>query len=68
MPIKIYVETTELYPAYTVRDVGGPPINKISEVILSVHKPVFDRWYRTLIEYEMVQEEIAKKLKEQQTK
>ena len=68
MPIKVYVELAEdIYPAYKVRDVDGPPINNVTEKMLSVEKIVFNRWFRTIIEYEMVQEQIAKKLKEQTT-
>lgn len=64
--VKIYVELAEdIYPAYKVRDVqSGPPINNITEVMIGVHKSVFYRWLRTITEYTIVQEEIAKKLKE----
>ena len=64
--VKIYVELAEdIYPAYKVRDVqSGPPVNKITEVMIGVHKSVFYRWLRTITEYTIVQEEIAEKLKE----
>ena len=65
MPIKIYVRTDEIYPAYFVRDVSGPPINKLSEVMITVEKAVYNRWLRTIIDYEIIQEKIAEKLKEQ---
>ena len=66
MAIKIYVELAEnVYPVYKVRDVVGPPINKLTEKMLTVEPHVYHRWLRTIIDYEIVQEKIAKKLKEQ---
>jgi len=68
LAIRIYVELAEdVYPAYKVREFGDPPINKISERMITVHKQVFYRWLRTITEYAIVQEEIAKKLEEQRS-
>jgi hypothetical protein len=64
VPIKVLVSANDRFPNYYARENDGPTIDD-SEVMISVDRRVYNRWYRTFIEYEMVQEEIAKKLKDQ---
>ena len=62
--MRIVISADERYPDYQARELDDKGVNKIDEQVIDLHKTVFLRWLRIQTEYDIMQDEMQKKLDE----